>query len=162
MIWHDPVAVPLLPDRLALQLRVPSLTVTVPDGAATPAPVYLPATCTAMVIGCGAVGLSAVQGCVLAGCGEIIAVDPSPARRQLAQAIGATIAIAPDEAVDRARALTGGRGTIIGGLLGVLILGVLNNGMILTSVPTFYQMVARGVLLVAAVVIAEHQGRRYA
>ena len=59
-------------------------------------------------------------------------------------------------------ALTGGHGTIVGGLLGVLILGVLNNGMILTSVPTFYQMVARGVLLIAAVVIAEQQARRYA
>ncbi len=59
-------------------------------------------------------------------------------------------------------ALTGGRGTIVGAMLGVLILGVLNNGMILTSVPTFYQMVARGVLLIAAVVIAEQQARRYA
>jgi S-(hydroxymethyl)glutathione dehydrogenase/alcohol dehydrogenase len=39
----------------------------------------------AMVIGCGAVGLSAVQGCVLAGAGAIIAVDPNPARRLLAQ-----------------------------------------------------------------------------
>ena len=46
-------------------------------------------------------------------------------------------------------------------MLGVLIIGVLNNGMILTSVPTFYQMVAKGVLLIAAVVIAEHQARRY-
>ena len=59
-------------------------------------------------------------------------------------------------------ALTGGRGTIVGAMLGVLILGVLNNGMILTSVPTFYQMVARGVLLIVAVVIAEQQARRYA
>jgi L-arabinose transport system permease protein len=58
-------------------------------------------------------------------------------------------------------ALTGGKGTIVGGLLGVLILGVLNNGMILTSVPTFYQMVARGVLLIAAVLIAEQQRQRY-
>jgi ribose/xylose/arabinose/galactoside ABC-type transport system permease subunit len=58
-------------------------------------------------------------------------------------------------------ALTGGKGTIVGGLLGVLILGVLGNGMILTSVPTFYQMVARGALLIAAVVIAEQQARRY-
>jgi L-arabinose transport system permease protein len=58
-------------------------------------------------------------------------------------------------------ALTGGCGTIVGAMLGVLILGVLNNGMILTSVPTFYQMVARGVLLIAAVVIAEQQARRY-
>jgi L-arabinose transport system permease protein len=58
-------------------------------------------------------------------------------------------------------ALTGGKGTIIGGLLGVLIIGVLDNGLILTSVPTFFQMVAKGVLLIAAVIIAEQQARRY-
>jgi ribose transport system permease protein/L-arabinose transport system permease protein len=58
-------------------------------------------------------------------------------------------------------ALTGGKGTIIGGLLGVLIIGVLDNGLILTSVPTFFQMVAKGVLLIVAVIIAEHQARRY-
>jgi S-(hydroxymethyl)glutathione dehydrogenase/alcohol dehydrogenase len=63
-----------------------------------------------MVIGCGAVGLSAVQGCVLAGCGEIIAIDPNPARRQLAQAIGATRAVIPDDAAELARSLTDGRG----------------------------------------------------
>lgn len=57
-------------------------------------------------------------------------------------------------------ALTGGKGTIVGGLLGVIILGVLNNGMILTSVPTFYQMVARGLLLILAVLVAEQQVRR--
>ena len=54
-------------------------------------------------------------------------------------------------------------GTIVGGdAWACTILGVLNNGMILASVPTFYQMVARGVLLIAAVVIAEQQARRYA
>ncbi|MBV9289020.1 MAG: ABC transporter permease [Hyphomicrobiales bacterium] len=58
-------------------------------------------------------------------------------------------------------ALTGGKGTIVGGLLGVLIIGVLDNGLILTSVPTFYQMVAKGVLLIAAVIIAEQQARRF-
>jgi S-(hydroxymethyl)glutathione dehydrogenase/alcohol dehydrogenase len=65
---------------------------------------------TAMVIGAGAVGLSAVQGCVLAGAGSIVAVDPNPVRRQLAQALGATHAVEPEEAVDVARALTDGRG----------------------------------------------------
>ncbi|MEJ0015465.1 MAG: Zn-dependent alcohol dehydrogenase [Acetobacteraceae bacterium] len=64
----------------------------------------------AMVIGCGAVGLSAVQGCRLAGAGGILAVDPNPARRQLAQALGATAACDPAEAVERARLLTEGRG----------------------------------------------------
>jgi len=58
-------------------------------------------------------------------------------------------------------ALAGGKGTILGGLLGVLIIGVLDNGLILTSVPTFFQMVAKGVLLITAVIIAEQQARRY-
>jgi S-(hydroxymethyl)glutathione dehydrogenase/alcohol dehydrogenase len=66
----------------------------------------------AMVIGCGAVGLSAVQGCRMAGAAAIIAVDPNPARRQLAQALGATHACTPDdaEAIDLARSLTDARG----------------------------------------------------
>ena len=67
---------------------------------------------TAMVIGCGAVGLSAIQGCRLAGAGAIVAVDPNPARRQLAQALGATHACGAEqaEAVALARSLTDGRG----------------------------------------------------
>jgi S-(hydroxymethyl)glutathione dehydrogenase/alcohol dehydrogenase len=64
----------------------------------------------AMVIGCGAVGLSAIQGCRLAGATSIIAVDPNPARRQLAQAIGATHACGPEEAPALARSLTETRG----------------------------------------------------
>lgn len=47
----------------------------------------------------------------------------------------------------------GGKGTIVGVLLGVLIIGVLNNIMILLSVPTFYQRVARGLLLIVAALI---------
>lgn len=54
-------------------------------------------------------------------------------------------------------ALQGGKGTIVGAMLGVLIIGILNNGMILTSVPTFYQLLAKGALLVLAVVIQERQ-----
>lgn len=64
----------------------------------------------AMVIGCGAVGLSAVQGCRLAGAGDIVAVDPNPARRQLAQALGATTVCDPGQAIGVARSLTEGRG----------------------------------------------------
>ena len=66
----------------------------------------------ALVIGCGAVGLSAVQGCRLAGASTIIAVDPNPARRQLAQALGATHTVGTDlaEVVALAGSLTDGRG----------------------------------------------------
>lgn len=47
--------------------------------------------------------------------------------------------------------LAGGRGTIVGTLLGVLILGTLNNGLTLMNINSFWQDVARGVLLLAAV-----------
>jgi ribose transport system permease protein/L-arabinose transport system permease protein len=57
-------------------------------------------------------------------------------------------------------ALQGGKGTITGALLGVAIIGILNNGMILTSVPTFYQLLAKGSLLILAVIIAEYQQNR--
>jgi len=57
-------------------------------------------------------------------------------------------------------ALAGGKGTIVGALLGVLILGTLTNGMILTGVPAFYQLLAKGALLILAVVIQEYQLRR--
>src|SRR5689334_13145801 len=45
---------------------------------------------TVMVIGCGAVGLAAVQGARLAGAGTIIAVDLDPAKLALAAKVGAT------------------------------------------------------------------------
>lgn len=47
--------------------------------------------------------------------------------------------------------LAGGRGTILGTLIGVLILGVLNNGLTLMNIDSFWQGVARGVLLLVAV-----------
>ncbi|MBN8630815.1 MAG: ABC transporter permease [Rhodobacterales bacterium] len=57
-------------------------------------------------------------------------------------------------------AMQGGKGTVVGALLGVAILGVLNNGMILTAVPTFYQMLAKGTLLILAVLLAEYRLNR--
>ena len=65
-----------------------------------------------MVIGCGAVGLAAIQGCRLAGAETIIAVDPNPARRSLASTLGATHTCGADqqEAIELARSLTQGRG----------------------------------------------------
>ncbi|QOZ52486.1 ABC transporter permease [Bradyrhizobium sp. CCBAU 53338] len=54
-------------------------------------------------------------------------------------------------------ALQGGKGSVISTMLGVLIIGTLNNGMILTSVPTFYQLLAKGALLVLAVIVQERR-----
>jgi ribose transport system permease protein len=47
--------------------------------------------------------------------------------------------------------LSGGRGTVLGTVLGLVIIGVLNNGLTLLNVTTFWQDVARGTLLVLAV-----------
>jgi ribose/xylose/arabinose/galactoside ABC-type transport system permease subunit len=57
-------------------------------------------------------------------------------------------------------ALAGGKGTIVGTLLGVIIIGTLNNGMIILGVPVFYQMLGRGLLLIFAVLLQEWQMRR--
>jgi len=51
---------------------------------------------TVAVFGCGAVGLSAIQGAILAGAGRVIAVDPVAARRELALTLGASTALDPD------------------------------------------------------------------
>ncbi len=46
----------------------------------------------------------------------------------------------------------GGQGTLIGVFIGVLIMGVLSNGLILLNISEYYQMVIRGAVLMAAVV----------
>lgn len=51
--------------------------------------------------------------------------------------------------------LAGGKGTIVGTMLAVLLLAVLSNGMNLLGIPTFYQLVAKGLLLVLAVAIGQ-------
>jgi S-(hydroxymethyl)glutathione dehydrogenase/alcohol dehydrogenase len=67
---------------------------------------------TVMVIGCGAVGLAAVQGARLAGAGAIIAVDLDPAKLVLALRMGATHSVnaSTDDAVVAGKQQTGGRG----------------------------------------------------
>ena len=47
--------------------------------------------------------------------------------------------------------LAGGKGTIVGTIIGVLILGTLTNGMILLGVSSYYQQIAQGTVLLLAV-----------
>jgi len=51
---------------------------------------------TAAVVGCGPLGLSAVQGARIAGAARIIAIDPIKARRDLALRVGATDVLDPN------------------------------------------------------------------
>ena len=54
-------------------------------------------------------------------------------------------------------ALQGGRGTIVGTILAVILLGVLENGLIILNVNSFWQDIAQGFLLVVAVVIQQRR-----
>lgn len=49
--------------------------------------------------------------------------------------------------------LMGGKGRIVGTLIGVLIIGVLNNGLNLIGVSSFYQQIIKGLVIVVAVLI---------
>ena len=66
-----------------------------------------------VILGCGPVGLSAVQGARIQGAAQIIAVDPIKYRRDVALKVGATIALDPnvegDNLVPHIRQLCQGR-----------------------------------------------------
>lgn len=70
----------------------------------------VPVGATVAVIGCGGVGLSAIQGALISGAGRIIAVDTSAPRLRQAQQLGATDVVdaAAGDVVDAVRELTGG------------------------------------------------------
>jgi ribose transport system permease protein len=55
--------------------------------------------------------------------------------------------------------LSGGRGSILGPVLGCLIIGVLNNGLFLLDVSPFWQQVIKGLVILAAVA-ADRLGTR--
>ncbi len=83
----------------------------------------------AAVVGCGPLGLSAIQGARISGASTIIAIDPIRARREVALKVGATHVLDPnvegDKLVEKVRELSNGPnnrlwagGRDSGGLLG--------------------------------------------
>jgi ribose/xylose/arabinose/galactoside ABC-type transport system permease subunit len=101
------------------------------------------------------IGIYAMSGCAAALAGVVLAsrtMSGQPASGSQGLELEAITA-----AILGGCALQGGKGTIVGAMLGVLIIGILNNGMILTSVPTFYQLLAKGALLILAVIVQERQ-----
>lgn len=81
-------------------------------GAAINTAAVRPGT-SAVVIGCGGVGLNVIQGCALAGAAVIIAVDLMDNKLEYAQEFGATHTLNPsrDELTKAVRRLTDGRGS---------------------------------------------------
>ena len=65
---------------------------------------------TVAVVGCGGVGISAIQGARLSGASVILAVDTVEAKHEIAKRFGATHAVHPDQLASAQEELTGGEG----------------------------------------------------
>ena len=65
---------------------------------------------TVAVIGCGGVGMAAINGAYIAGAGRVIAVDTNPVKLQLPTKLGATDIVNPNDgdSVERIMDMTGG------------------------------------------------------
>lgn len=55
--------------------------------------------------------------------------------------------------------LSGGRGSVTGTVLGAIIIGTLNNGLVLLNVSPFWQQVVKGVVILLAVIIDKKAGK---
>lgn len=56
--------------------------------------------------------------------------------------------------------MSGGVGTLVGTFFGVLIIGVMNNGLDLLGVPSYYQQIIKGALIVIAVLLDPSRKQR--
>ena len=67
-----------------------------------------------VVMGCGGIGINAVQGAVHAGAVHVIAIDPVPFKREMALKLGASAAHPDlDEGMEQVRSLTNGQGAAV-------------------------------------------------
>ena len=56
--------------------------------------------------------------------------------------------------------LAGGKGSILGALIGAFVIGVLNDGMVMVGVSSFWQTVIKGVVIIIAVILEQMQGKK--
>ena len=55
--------------------------------------------------------------------------------------------------------MSGGSGSVIGALFGAIIIGIINNGMIMIGFDSYWQLVAKGAIIIAAVWIDNYRKR---
>ncbi len=90
---------------------------------------------------------SAIAGLIIAS--QLVASHPATGEMFELTAIAA--------AVLGGTSLAGGRGTIGGTIIGAFVIGVLGDGMVMMGVSAFWQMVIKGIVIVAAVVVDQFQ-----
>jgi S-(hydroxymethyl)glutathione dehydrogenase/alcohol dehydrogenase len=109
MLIHEHALVAIRPDMPLDRAALIGCAVTTGVGAVIHTAKVRPGE-TVAVIGCGGIGLAAVNGAAIAGAGRIIAIDRVPGKLELARRFGATDVIdaSNTDVVDAVRALTRG------------------------------------------------------
>lgn len=92
---------------------------------------------------------AAVVGLIVAS--ELVAAHPASGETFELSAIAAVVL--------GGASLSGGRGTIGGSVIGACVIGVLADGMVMMGISEFWQMVIKGLVIVAAVVLDQFQVR---
>jgi L-arabinose transport system permease protein len=98
-----------------------------------------------------------LQGLVTAGAGLVLASRITSGQPNAAQGFELDVISA---CVLGGVSLAGGRATIVGVLVGVLVMGTVENVMNLQGVDAFYQYLVRGVILLAAVLLDQWKGSK--
>mgnify|MGYP001195674530 CR=1 FL=1 len=110
-VVHEDAAIPIRRDAPFAQASLVGCAVTTGIGAVVNTASMKPGE-TALIIGCGGVGVNLVQGARLVGAKQIIAVDRSDEKLQLAREFGATHLVNAESGstIDTVMKMTGGRG----------------------------------------------------
>jgi S-(hydroxymethyl)glutathione dehydrogenase/alcohol dehydrogenase len=109
MLIHEHALVAIRPDMPLDRAALIGCAVTTGVGAVIHTAKVRPGE-TVAVIGCGGIGLAAINGAAIAGAGRIIAIDRVPGKLELARRFGATDVIdaGNTDVVDAVRTLTRG------------------------------------------------------
>lgn len=92
---------------------------------------------------------AALAGLIVAS--ELVASHPASGETFELNAIAATVL--------GGTSLVGGRGTIWGTVIGAFVIGILADGLVMLGVSSFWQMVIKGLVIIAAVVLDQAQRR---
>lgn len=94
-------------------------------------------------------GCAALVGLIISS--ELVAAHPATGDSYEMNAIAATVL--------GGTSLAGGRGSIGGAVLGAFVIGILNDGMVMMGVSSFWQTVIKGVVIILAVIFDQLQNR---
>ena len=109
MLIHEHACVAIDKDMPLDRAAVIGCAVTTGAGTIFNACAVVPGE-TVAVVGCGGVGLAAINAAKIAGAGKVIAVDPVPEKRKLAEVLGATHSVdaMAEDAVEQIVRISGG------------------------------------------------------